>query len=295
MEADLVFALGYQVVYSGISSHVLHGRCGLLRRTGRPGYQQVKVARGVAASPQRPGGRHLLHAGKRQQVKFQPLRGVLSLVNAEAAGAPPVILDALAQLVELLLAHARQFGQAAAFDGFRKLIDAADLRSRPEESHGLRSHTRQLHQLQQAAAAILCQQFLAQGKCAGLGNRFQVRRHAFADARNLKQARSVFRHRHQIHRCLLHGFSRTAIAQNAISVRPVDLEQIGRLLQQTRHRGIVHEEMLREPYRVDRQSEYRSVASAPHGGLPGEAPFLADVAAFRRKAQNAASLQVRWA
>ncbi len=98
----------------------------MFRRAGGAGNQQVQIARCFAPAAQRARWRDLFDAVKGKQVSRDALRSFFSHVNAEAAGAAAIVVDALAQLLDLLLAHARQASQAAGLDRLGELVDAAD-------------------------------------------------------------------------------------------------------------------------------------------------------------------------
>ena len=62
-----------------------------------------------------------------QQVGGDALRASFGHIDAEAAGDAPVVFDALAQLLNLLGAHARQSLEPSGVNGFSELVDAGDL------------------------------------------------------------------------------------------------------------------------------------------------------------------------
>ncbi len=102
VEADLVFALGNYVVNAGIGGDVLDGGFSVLRGAGRTGDEQVEVAGGFAATAQGTGGSDALDAGEGQQIGGEAFGGVLGLVDAKAAGGAAIVLDAFADLFDLL-------------------------------------------------------------------------------------------------------------------------------------------------------------------------------------------------
>ena len=113
VEADLVFAFGDHVVDAGVGGHVFNGGRGMPRFAGRTGCQQVEVAHGLAPAAQRTGRRDVVNSFELQKMS-RDARGFFGgHVDAEAAGAAPKILDTLAQLFNLLDAHARQTVEAA--------------------------------------------------------------------------------------------------------------------------------------------------------------------------------------
>ena len=169
---------------------------------------------------------------------------LFGLVDAEAAGAAAVVVDALAELFNLLCAHAGQAGEAAGFNGLGELVDAGDFGGVPEERDGFGAHAGELEEFQQAGA-VFGEQFVAQGQGAGGGDGLQVGGHAFADAGNLEQAGGVGRGGHQVDGGLLGGFGGAAVAADAKAVAAVDLEQVGGLGQQAGHGGVVHGKSIR--------------------------------------------------
>ena len=127
MKADLVLALGDDVVDAGVGSDVFDCSFSLLRSAGRAGDQQVKIAGGFAAAAQGPGGGNTLDAVEGEQIGCEAIGGIFGFVNAEAARGPAVVFDAFADLLDLFLAHAGQSLEAAGVNGFGELVDAADL------------------------------------------------------------------------------------------------------------------------------------------------------------------------
>ena len=146
------------------------------------------------------------------------------------------------QLFILLVAHARQAGEAAGFNGLGELGDAGDLRRRPEQGDGLGAHARELQKFEQPGP-VLGQQFIAQRQRAGGGDGLHVGGHALADAGDFEQAGGVRRGHGQgieIKCGLLGGLGGAAIAADAEAVAAVDLKQVGGFRQQTGHGGVVH-------------------------------------------------------
>ena len=96
IEADLVFALGDDAVDAGIGGDVFDGGRGVFRLAGGAGDEQVEVAGGFAAAAQRAGGRDAFDAVEGEQIGGDAVGGFFGLVDAEAAGAAAVVLDAFA-------------------------------------------------------------------------------------------------------------------------------------------------------------------------------------------------------
>ena len=103
VEADLVFTLGDQVGYARKRGHVFDRRGGLFGRAGT-GRSPADPDRRQSRGPRRsePAGVTLSNPAKRQQVKLDPPGRLSRLVDAEPPGAAPVIVNALADLFELL-------------------------------------------------------------------------------------------------------------------------------------------------------------------------------------------------
>jgi hypothetical protein len=116
--------------------------------------------------------------------------GFFGDVDAEAAGAAAVVVDALAQLFNLFGAHARQAGQAAgsmASASWSMLEILAASQSRATvlgPMPGSLSSSR-------TPGAVFGKQLVAQGQRAGGGDGLQIGGHALADAGNLQQAGGV--------------------------------------------------------------------------------------------------------
>jgi hypothetical protein len=68
MEADLVFALGDDVVNAGIGGHVVDRGAGVFGGAGGSRDQQVEVAGGFAAAAQGAGRSYLFNAREGQQI-----------------------------------------------------------------------------------------------------------------------------------------------------------------------------------------------------------------------------------
>ena len=239
MKAHFVFALGDDVLNTGVSRNIGNNRGGVVQGASRTGDQQIQVAGGFPASTQRTCWRNPVNTRKCKQVSRNEAGGVLSHVDPEAACAAAIVANALAQLFNLLISHAGKTRQAPRIDGLGKLADAGDLRRGPQQRNGLGPHAGQFQQLQNARA-VFGQQFLAQRQCASGSYGLEVGGHAFAYSRNLKQAGRLRRGGHEVHCRLLGGLGGTAIAADAKAVSAVDLQQVGCFGQQPRHGGVVH-------------------------------------------------------
>ena len=117
VETDLVFAFGDHVVDAGVGGDVLDGGLSVARFAGRTGDQQVEVALGFAPAAQRSGRRDLFNTFQFQKVSGEAGGLFGGHIDAEAAGAAAVVLDAFAKLFNLLCAHARQAVEATRIDG----------------------------------------------------------------------------------------------------------------------------------------------------------------------------------
>jgi len=223
----------------GVSRGVFDGSTGFFRCASRPGDEQIEVAGGFATAAQRTGRRHAFDAGETGEPGGDPLRRVFGLIEAVAAGAAAVILDAFADLLDLLGAHSREPGKAPGSDRFGELIDAGDLGGRPQQGDGLRAHAGELQQFQNAGP-VLGQQLVAQGQRAALGDLLQVCRHALADSRDRQQLCGVVGGGGKVDGGLLGGFGGAAVAEHAKAVAAVDLQQVGRFGQQKPHRFVIH-------------------------------------------------------
>src|SRR6185437_5655038 len=90
------------------------GLAGLTRRSGD---KQVEITGGVAATAQGTGGSDALEAGECEKVGGEVVGGLLRVIDAEAAGAAAVVLDAFFAFFELLLSHAGELFELAGLDG----------------------------------------------------------------------------------------------------------------------------------------------------------------------------------
>src|SRR5579863_8939835 len=108
MEADLVFSFGNEVIDSGKCGNEFDCGRGLFGCASRPRDQQVEVTRCFAAATKGARRRYPLKTRESQQVEFDAACRIGCLVDAEASGASPVVVNALTNLLELLLPHARK-------------------------------------------------------------------------------------------------------------------------------------------------------------------------------------------
>ncbi len=150
----------------------------------------------------------------------------LRVVEMEAAAVLAVFVDAFAQLLDELVADARQIGEAALVDGYSEVIDGGDASGLEDECDGLGAHAGELEQLKHGGL-VAREQFIAQRHGAVLLDRLDVGDHAFADAGNLEQAFGIGGDGGEGNGALLHGFGGAAVGAYAEGIARADLEEIG--------------------------------------------------------------------
>ncbi len=242
-EAHLVLPFGQQRVQRGIVRHVLHRRAHAVLRAGRPRGQNVQVAHRIPPPAQRPRRQNRREPLETPQILDQLLRGNLRVVQQKAPAALLVVLNALAQLLNELLAEARQPLQASGGDGLLQFLHRAHLQRVPQQRHRLRTHARQAQQLQHGGL-VFQQQLFAQRHRARALDLLDIRRHPLADAGDLLQLLRVAGNRAQLDCGGFHRFGGAPVRADAKRIARADLQQVGRLRQQLRNRAIVHRRRL---------------------------------------------------
>ena len=203
------------------------------------GNEDVEIADGFAAAAQRSGGRDLVDAGIFREV-FGELFGLgLGGIDEEAAADAAVVLDGLEQLGFVLLAHARQFADLAFARQFLDAIDVADLVGAPDERDGFRAEALNLQQLQHRRVIFL-EQFGLHGEFAVCEEFLQVAQHAFADAGNRENLLGVGDEFLDLLRVILDGLRGVAVGADAERILPIDLEQVGGLVENVGDGLVVH-------------------------------------------------------
>ena len=185
-------------MYSTAAATVLLG-------ASRTGHQQVQIAHGLASAAQRPSRHDLFDSRELLQVEGHSLGRGFGVVQQKAAAVLAIFSDSARQLLDQLLSEAGQSGQLAGVDCSLQLFDVAYLQRLPKKSHRLRSHARQLQQLQHGGA-IFCQQFVAQLQASAGFDFLDVRRHALADSLNGKQPRRLVHERTELFGTVLYRF-----------------------------------------------------------------------------------------
>ena len=133
---------------------MLDGGGDLVLLAGRAGDEDVEIAAGFAAAAQGAGRLDGVESGEGLEVGDELLGGGLGGVDEEAAAVPLVVLDALAELLDLLRAEARKIVQASREDCGLKFFNRSDLKRIPHEGDGLGAHARQLEQVEHGWAVL---------------------------------------------------------------------------------------------------------------------------------------------
>ena len=160
-------------------------------------------------------------------------------VEQESSGDAAIVFDRLKQLYFMFFTHARQRADLALARQLLYALEVADLVGAPDQGNRLRPQTLNLEQFEHRGA-VFFQKFGVRFDAAILEKHLQIGQHAFANTlyfekflRLLNQVGHLLRQRFNGLRCV-------AIGAHAKRVLPVDLQQIGSLVENSGDGFVVH-------------------------------------------------------
>ena len=224
-EADLVLAFRDELRDRRIGGGVVDGARDDVFFAGGAGDEHVEIADGVAATAERARRGDAFDAGKIFQIESKTLGGGFCVIEMEAAAILAVFVDAFAELLDELVADAREVGQAAFVDGDGEVVDGGDAGGFEDKGDGLGAHAGKFEQLKHGGL-VAGEQLVTQRHRAVLLDRLDVGDHAFADAGNLEQAFGIVGDGGERDGALLDGFGGATVGADAEGVACADLEQI---------------------------------------------------------------------
>ena len=157
----------------------------------------------------------------------------------EAAAVPPVILNALFQLLDLLFAIPRQCFKPSRIDSSFQLIDTAHTQRFPHQGNTLGTHPGQPQHFQHRGF-VAGQEFIAQLHASMRDHLCHIRSHAFADAWNGQQAFRIIDQGGKLNRALLDCLGCPPVGANTESIAAADLQQVCCFAQELGYGSILH-------------------------------------------------------
>src|ERR1700674_1056059 len=170
-------------------------------------------------------------------------------VEQESSGDAAVVFNRFEQLQFVLLAHARQLADLAFARQLLHALQVAHLMGAPDQGNRLRPQTLNLEEFKHRGA-VFFQQLGVRFDAAIFEKHLQIGQHAFANARHRKKFfRLLDQVGHLLRQCF-NGLRRIAIGTHAKRVLPVDLEEIGSLVEKSGDGFVVHSELYSESTRI---------------------------------------------
>ena len=201
--------------------------------------ENIQVADGFAPAAQRTGGRDFLYPRNRQQMLHQFFRQFFGRVEQESSRDAAIVFNRLKQLQFVLFAHARQRADLAFARQLLHALEVADLIGAPDQRNRLRPQTLNLEQFEHRGA-VFFQELGVRLDAAIFEKHLQIGQHAFANALYFEKFLRLLDQVGHLLRQRFNSLRSVAIRAHSKRVLPVDLQQIGSLVENSGDGFVVH-------------------------------------------------------